>query len=199
MVSTVLYILVSLVMTGDVIYNKLNVPEAMSFVLITINQPIVAQIISAGAILGILAVILAFIYASSNIAMAMSRGGFLPKKLAILSKKGGSPNRALWLIGVIAAVGSGFLDLKNLATFSNVGSICVFALISLNVMVLRKRFPNLKRPFKVPLGSTIPVLAILICIFLLTNLPLTAWLNYLGWLLIGAVIYFTYSMKHVIY
>ncbi|GKQ42370.1 amino acid permease [Companilactobacillus sp. RD055328] len=198
-VSTMMYILVSLVMTGDVVYSELNVPEAMSYVLITINQPIVAQVISVGAILGILAVILAFIYASSNIAMAMSRGGFLPSNLSILNKKTGSPNQALWLIGLIAAIGSGFLDLKNLATFSNVGSICVFALISLAVIVIRIKFPELKRPFKIPFGYTIPILSILTCIFLLTNLPMTAWLNYLGWLLIGLVIYVAYSIRHVIY
>ncbi|MGR3742351.1 APC family permease [Companilactobacillus sp. DQM5] len=198
-VSTLLYIVVSLVMTGDVFYKKLNVAEAMSFVLITTHHPLVAQIISAGALLGIIAVILAFIYASSNIAMAMSRGGFLPKKFSELNNKTGSPNKSLLLIGIVAAVGAGFLDLKNLATFSNVGSICVFALISLAVILLRKLYPNLKRPFKVPFGMIIPVSSILICIFLLSNLPFSAWLNYIGWLLIGLIIYLVYSIKHVEY
>lgn len=198
-VSTLLYVIVSLVMTGAVHYSKLNVAEAMSYVLITIHHPIVAQIVSIGAILGILAVILAFIYASSNIAMAMSRGGFLPASFSKINKKTGSPNHSLWLIGGVAAIGSGFLDLKNLATFSNVGSLCVFLLISVAVIILRKAHPNLKRPFKVPFGLVIPIVSIIVCVFLLINLPLSAWLNYIGWLGLGLIIYFTYSIKNIVY
>lgn len=131
--------------------------------------------------------------------MAMSRGGFLPKKLSELNEKTGSPNHSIWLIGIIAAIGSGFLDLKNLATFSNVGSICVFALISLSVMLIRKRYPKLKRSFVVPFGKIIPICSILICIFLLINLPISAWINYFGWLAIGLIIYLLYSIRHVEY
>lgn len=198
-VSTTLYIIVSLVMTGDVKYNLLNVPEAMSYVLITIKQPMVAQIISAGAVIGILAVILAFIYASSNIAMAMSRGGFLPAMFSKINKNTGSPNDSLWLIGGVTAIASGLLDIKNLATFSNVGSLCVFLLISVAVLLVRKQYPNLDRPFKVPFGPIIPIASVLVCIFLLGNLPFSAWLNYAGWLTIGLVLYLSYSRSHVEY
>ncbi|MFD1471601.1 APC family permease [Companilactobacillus mishanensis] len=198
-ISTVLYIIVSLVMTGDVQYNLLNVPEAMSFVLITIKHPIVAQIVSAGAILGILAVILAFIYASSNIAMSMSRGGFLPPIFSKLNSKTQTPNRSLWLIGITTAVCAGFLDIKNLATFANVGSLCIFFIISLAVLLLRKQHPELKRSFKVPFGVVIPILSALVCLLLLFNLPASAWIKYIGWLAIGLVLYFAYSKSHVIY
>lgn len=196
-VSTLLYIVVSLVMTGVLHYKNLNVPEAMSFVLLENGHGISAQIVSAGAILGIIAVVLAFIYASSNITMSMSRGGFLPSNLSKLNGNTGSPNKALWLIGAIASVCAGLLDIKNLAIFSNVGSLCVFFLISLMVLLLRRQYPKLNRPFKVPFGRIIPVLSMLVCAFLLVNLPLNAWLNYLGWLLIGAVMYLFYSRKNI--
>lgn len=198
-ISTIFYIVVSLVMTGDVKYNLLNVPEAMAFVLITIHHPGVAQIVSAGAILGILAVILAFIYAASNIAMSMSRGGFLPPSISKLSKKSHTPNRSLWMIGLITATCSGFFDIKKLATFANVGSLCIFFIISVAVILLRKQHPELKRSFKVPFGSVIPIASAVVCVILLFNLPGTAWLSYIGWLAIGAVLYFAYSKKHVIY
>ncbi|WP_125713842.1 APC family permease [Companilactobacillus kedongensis] len=198
-ISTILYIIVSLVMTGDVKYNLLNVPEAMSFVLITLKHPIVAEIVSFGAILGILAVILAFIYASSNIAMSMSRGGFLPARFSKLNSKTQTPNEALWIIGIITATCSGLLDIKKLATFANVGSLCIFFLISVAVLLLRKQHPELKRAFRVPFGSIIPTLSALVCILLLFNLPGSAWLNYLGWLAIGVILYFAYSKSHVIY
>lgn len=198
-ISTFLYIVVSLVMTGDMKYNLLNVPEAMSFVLISLDKPFVAQIVSVGAILGILAVILAFLYAASNIAMAMSRGGFLPPMFSKLNEKSKTPNRSLWLIGIITAVASGLLDIKKLATFANVGSLLIFLLISISVLLLRKQHPELKRPFKVPLGSLLPVLSSIVCIVLLVNLPGTAWMNYIGWLAFGVILYFAYSKAHVIY
>lgn len=197
LVATLMYIIVSLVMTGVIKYDQLNVPEAMSFVMLEKGHNIAAQIISAGAILGIIAVVLAFIYASSNVMMSMSRGGFLPKKLSILNQKTGSPNKSLWLIGLIAAICAGLLDIKNLAIFANVGSLCVFFLISLMVILLRRQQPDLERPFKVPFGYTIPILSMIVCAFLLFNLPLNAYLNYAGWLVIGAVIYLLYSVRHV--
>lgn len=198
-ISTILYIIVSLVMTGAVKYNLLDVPEAMSFVLISIDKPIIAQIVSFGAILGIIAVVLAFLYASSNIAMSMSRGGFLPPIFSKLNSKTKTPNRSLWLIGIITAICSGLLDIKKLATFANVGSLLIFFLISVSVLLLRKQHPELKRPFKVPGGRILPILSALVCIVLLTNLPGTAWLNYLGWLAIGVIFYFAYSKSHVTY
>ncbi|MQS53401.1 APC family permease [Companilactobacillus mishanensis] len=197
LVATALYIVVSLVMTGVMKYDQLNVPEAMSFVLLSKGHNVVAQIISAGAILGIIAVVLAFIYASANITMSMSRGGFLPKKLATINDKTGSPNKALWLIGIIAAVCAGLLDIKNLAIFANVGSLLVFFLISLMVILLRRQRPDLNRPFKVPFGYVIPILSMIVCAFLLFNLPLNAWMNYAGWLVIGLVMYLAYSVRHI--
>lgn len=196
-VATALYVIVSLVMTGVVNYTKLNVPEAMSYVLISKGHTFAAQVISLGAILGIIAVVLAFIYASSNITMSMSRGGFLPKKLSYLNKSTGSPNKALWLIGLVSSVCAGLLDIKNLATFANVGSLCVFFLISLMVILLRRQRPDLERPFKVPFGKVIPIISMIVCLFLLFNLPLSAWLNYAGWLVIGTIMYFAFSVKHV--
>lgn len=197
LVATLMYIVVSLVMTGIIKYDRLNVPEAMSFVLLQKGHNIAAQVISAGAILGIIAVVLAFIYASANVMMSMSRGGFLPKKFSVLNDKTGSPNKALWLIGLITAICAGLLDIKNLAIFANVGSLCVFFLISLMVILLRRQHPNLSRPFRVPFGYTIPILSMIVCAFLLFNLPLNAFINYAGWLFIGLMMYLTYSVRHV--
>ena len=138
-ISTALYILVSLVMTGVLSYKDLNVSEAMSYVLLAKGHKYVAEIVSLGAVLGIMAVVFAFIYA---------------------------------------------------------GSLVVFALISLIVIILRYRYPELKRPFKVPFGNVIPVLSVLICIVLLVSISLNAWLTYLLWLLVGLGVYFCYSLRH---
>lgn len=196
-VSTTLYVIVSLIMTGVVHYTELNVPESMAYVLISQGHHLSAQLVSVGAILGITAVVYAFVYAASNITMAMSRGGFLPKKISVINVKTKSPNRALWLIGGVAATLAGFINIKHLAVIANVGSLSVFFLISLIVIILRHRQPDLKRPFKLPFGDTIPIFSMLICGFLLLNTPLHAWIIYTAWLLIGFIVYLLYSRKHV--
>lgn len=151
-VSTLLYILVGFVMTGVMKYKHLNVSEAMSYVLISKGHVMVAEIVSFGAILGIMAVVFAFIYAGSNIIKSMSRNRFLPGKLAELNQQTLSPNRAIWLVGLLAAALAGEFDLHYLALISNVGSLMVFLLISAIVIIMRKKYPDLERPFKVPGG-----------------------------------------------
>lgn len=196
LVSTALYVIVSLVMTGVVPYKKLNVSEAMSYVLISQGHDYVAEVVSLGAVLGIMAVVFAFIYAGSNILKSMSRSRFLPKGLATLNAKTQSPNRAIWLVGLAAAVFAGEFDLHYLALIANIGSLTVFLLISLIVIILRYRYPELKRPFKVPFGNVIPTCSIIICIVLLVSISLKAWATYLVWIALGLIFYFCYSLKH---
>lgn len=195
-ISTALYILVSLVMTGVLPYKKLNVSEAMSYVLLSQGHEVVAEIVSLGAVLGIMAVVFAFIYAGSNILKSMSRSRFLPKDLAAVNSKTQSPNRAIWLVGLAAAVFAGEFDLHYLALIANIGSLMVFMLISLIVIILRYRYPELKRPFVVPYGKILPVLSILICLVLLVSISIKAWLTYLIWIALGLIVYFGYSLRH---
>ena len=196
LVSTALYVIVSLVMTGVVPYKKLNVSEAMSYVLISQGHDYVAEVVSLGAVLGIMAEVFAFIYAGSNILKSMSRSRFLPKGLATLNARTQSPNRAIWLVGLAAAVFAGEFDLHYLALIANIGSLTVFLLISLIVIILRYRYPELKRPFKVPFGNVIPTCSIIICIVLLVSISLKAWATYLVWIALGLIVYFCYSLKH---
>ena len=183
-------------MTGVLSYKDLNVSEAMSYVLLAKGHKYVAEIVSLGAVLGIMAVVFAFIYAGSNIMKSMSRSAFLPQGLAKVKGKTQSPNRAIWLVGLLSAVLAGEFDLHYLALIANIGSLVVFALISLIVIILRYRYPELKRPFKVPFGNVIPVLSVLICIVLLVSISLNAWLTYLLWLVVGLGVYFCYSLRH---
>lgn len=196
-ISTILYIVVGLLLTGVVHYRELDVPEAMAYVLETKGHVWAAQIVSAGAILGIVSVVYAFVYAASNILKAMGRGGFLPQSWAKLNTKTGSPNRALWVVGILAAILAGEFDLQYLALIANVGSLTVFFLISLAVILLRRQYPTIDRPFTIPGGKTIPILAMLICLALLLNIAIDAWLTYLLWLGGGMIIYLAYSHSHV--
>ena len=195
-VSTLMYILVGFVMTGVMKYKHLDVSEAMSYVLISKGHILAAEVVSFGAILGIMAVVFAFIYAGSNIIKSMSRNRFLPGKLAKLNSKTFSPNHAIWLVGILAAILAGEFDLHYLALIANVGSLVVFLLISAIVIIMRKKYPDLERPFTVPGGSVIPTLSIIICIVLLVNISLSAWVTYIVWLLVGMIIYALYGRKY---
>jgi APA family basic amino acid/polyamine antiporter len=143
-----------------------------------------------------MAVVFAFIYAGSNILKSMSRSRFLPKGLAKLNTRTQSPNRAIWLVGLDSAVFAGEFDLHYLALIANIGSLMVFMLISLIVIILRYKYPELKRPFKVPFGNVIPTCSILFCLILLVSISLKAWLTYLLWIVIGLIVYFAYSLRH---
>ncbi|ASB91248.1 amino acid permease [Bacillus sonorensis] len=196
LICTLIYILVCLVMTGMVPYSQLNVPEAMSYVLQVVQQNTVAEIISVGAVIGLMAVIFANTFAATRISFAMSRDGLLPKVFSITGKRSGAPVWNTWITGLITALVAGFVDLKNLSNLANMGALLTFLMVSLSVLILRKTHKDLPRGFKVPFVPVIPILSIGFCLFLIANLPAETWLYFSVWLLAGAAVYFGYSYKH---
>ncbi|MEG0250276.1 MAG: amino acid permease [Peptostreptococcus sp.] len=197
LVSTTLYIVVCLILTGITSYTNLNKPEAMTYVMQLVGQHKVSMIISAGSIIGILAVILAFTLGASNITMAMSRGGFFPNTFSKMNDKSGSPNFSIMCIGLITSLFAGVLDVKALANLANIGSLIAFATLCYIVVKFRKMYPDNIGGFKVPLYPIVPILGIVICAFLILNLDFMSWVSYALWLVIGSLIYFAYSKKHI--
>lgn len=195
-ICTLIYVLVCFVMTGVVSYQELNVPEAMSYVLLKIGQNLVAGFVSIGAVIGIMAVIFAYIYASTRVSLAMSRDGLLPSFFAKMNSRSQAPVQNTWAMGILAALIAGFIDLKELSNLANIGALLTFAMVSLNVLILRKTHPDLSRGFRVPFVPVIPILSIVLCLFLMINLPLTTWMYFSVWILLGIVLYFLYSMNN---
>ncbi|WP_028544532.1 amino acid permease [Paenibacillus taiwanensis] len=194
-VCTLIYVVVCLVMTGMVPYTELNVPEAMAHVLHVVGQDAVAGVIAAGAIIGIMAVVFAYIYATTRVFYSMSRDGLIPKMFAKMNKKE-APTTAVWLTGLVSAFVSGFIDLKELSNLANIGALLTFAMVGVTVMILRKTHPNMQRGFKVPLVPLLPIISVGCCLFLMVNLPLQTWLYFGIWLLLGVIVYFGYSRRH---
>jgi basic amino acid/polyamine antiporter, APA family len=195
-ICTVIYVAVCLVMTGMVPYHELNVPEAMAYVLHAVGQDAVAGIVAAGAIIGIMAVIFAYIYATTRIFYSMGRDGLLPKAFAKMNPKTQAPTMTTWLSGLIAAFVAGFIDLKDLANLANIGALLTFAMVGLSVIILRKSHPTLKRGFRVPLVPILPIISIGACVFLMYNLPSSTWLYFGIWIVLGIAVYFGYSKKN---
>jgi APA family basic amino acid/polyamine antiporter len=197
-ICTIIYVIVCLVMTGMVSYKKLDVPEAMAYVLEVVGQDKVAGIIAVGAVIGIMAVIFAYIYAmqTTRVFFAMSRDGLLPKSFAKINKKTEAPVFSTWLTGIGSALIAGFIDLKELSNLANIGALLTFAMVGVSVIILRKTHPNLKRGFMVPLVPILPIISITCCLFLMVNLPLKTWVYFGIWLFIGIIVYFMYSKRH---
>lgn len=196
LICTVLYISVSAVLTGMVSYTHLNVADPVSFALRVVGQDSMAGIISVGAVAGITTVILALIYAQVRLSYAMSRDGLLPKTLAKVNSKFKTPFINTWITGFVAAGIAGFVDLTTLAHLVNMGTLAAFTLVSLAIIVLRKKHPDLKASFRVPFVPVLPAISALLCLYLALSLPLITWLSFVIWLMIGSIVYFSYSKKH---
>ncbi|PKG24336.1 amino acid permease [Niallia nealsonii] len=195
-ICTTLYIAVSAVLTGMIPFTELNVGAPVALALESVGHNSIAGIISIGAVMGITTVILALIYAQVRLSFAMSRDGLLPKIMSSVNKKTKTPFKNTWLTGSIAACIAGFVDLTTLAHLVNMGTLAAFTLISIAIIVLRKKFPDLKGSFRVPFVPVLPIISALLCLGLAISLPGITWISFVIWLVIGTIIYFLYSKKH---
>jgi APA family basic amino acid/polyamine antiporter len=191
-----IYVIVSLVLTGMVDYTKLNVGDAMAYALNSVGQGWAASLLSVGAVIGILAVILAYVYGASRILFSMSRDGLLPKKYSNVNKETNVPVFSTWIVGGISALLAGVADIKQLADLTNMVLLATFSLVAISIIILRKTHPKLERGFKVPLVPVLPLIAVACCIFLMFSLSKTTWLYFGIWVVLGVIIYGTYSYKN---
>ena len=195
LICTAFYIIVCLVLTGMVPYSQLGKGDALAYVLEAVGQDKIAGIISLGAVIGLLAGPLATMFASIRILFTMSRDGLLPKKLMELNKNG-VPGSTTIGVGILMALLTGFLPLGQLADLANVSWILAFTLVSYSTIVIRKQYPNAKRGFTMSGMPYLPIISILLFIVLLYGIQLSTWIIFGCWILVGLVIYFSYSMKH---
>lgn len=195
-ICTILYIVVAAILTGIVPYDMLGVKNPVAFGIQYINQDWIAGLISIGAITGITTVLLVMMYGQTRLFYAISRDGLLPKALSKVNEKTKTPIINSWTTGIIVSIFAGVVPLNKLAELTNIGTLFAFVVVSIGVVVLRKSQPNLKRAFKVPMVPFIPALAVLFCGYLMFQLPVTTWIGFLVWLVIGLCVYFGYGRKH---
>ncbi len=195
-ICTILYVAVSLVVTGMVKYNQINVKAPLATAFQSVGQNTIATIISYGALLGLTSVILVLLMGQSRVFFAMSRDQLLPPVFSTVSRRFRTPYRTTIVTGVAVAALTFLLSLKTLAELVNIGTLFAFLLVSIGVIVLRRARPDLKRPFRVPLMPLIPILSVLASLWLMLNLQTTTWIRFGVWMLVGLVVYFAYSMRH---
>lgn len=195
-ICTILYIAVSLVLTGIVPFDLLNVKDPVAFALQFIGQDWAAGFISLGAIVGITTVLVVMMFGQTRLFYAISRDGLLPKKLSSVHPKSQVPLTSTWVTGLLVALFAGLVPLDKLAELTSIGTLFAFATVSLGVAVLRKTQPELKRGFRTPLVPLIPILAVLFCGYLMLQLSSFTWQGFGIWLVIGLVIYFSYGYRN---
>ena len=195
LVCTTFYILVCLVLTGVVQYNRLGTGDALAFVLEEVGQNKVAGIVSLGAVIGLMAGILSFIYAGIRITYTIARDGLLPEKLTKVNQNK-VPSTLTWGLGILTALLGGFLPLGKLADLANVASIIAFALVSYTTIVFYKKFPDLKRGFRVPGMPILPIISIILFGALLYSVTITTWIIFVVWVIVGLIVYFAFSYKN---
>ncbi|WP_026692052.1 amino acid permease [Peribacillus kribbensis] len=196
LVCTVLYIIVSGILTGIVPYTELNVKNPVAFALNFIHQDWAAGLISLGAIIGITTVLLVMMYGQTRLFYSISRDGLLPGILSKVNTKTKVPTVGTWITAVLVSFFSGVVPLGKLAELTNIGTLFAFIFVSIGILVLRKTQPDLPRAFKVPFVPWIPILAVLFCGYLVFQLPALTWASFGIWLIIGLAVYFLYGRKH---
>ncbi len=193
---TIIYIVVSGLLTGVVKYDTLNTSSPVADALSAIGFKAGAALVSAGVIAGLTTVMLVLYYGLTRIIFAMSRDGLLPVSLGEVNEKTRTPVRTTVICGVIMAIMAGFIPLGALAELTNIGTLAAFVLVCGGVIMLRVKQPNLPRPFKTPGGLAVPALGVLSCGALICFLPPETHLRFVLWLAVGVVIYFGYGIRH---
>jgi APA family basic amino acid/polyamine antiporter len=191
-----MYIIVTAIMTGIVPYAKfLGIDHPVSLALQYAHETWFAAFVDLGAILGMTTVILVMAYGQTRILFAMSRDGLLPHKLSEIHPRFGTPFFATWIVGIIFGLLSAVVPLGVLGELVNMGTLAAFCLVSVAVIVLRKKRPDLHRAFRCPGVPYVPLLAIAFCAVLMAFLSRTTWAAFLAWLAFGLVIYFAYARQ----
>ncbi|HSO77578.1 MAG TPA: amino acid permease [Bacteroidales bacterium] len=197
-ISTVLYILVAIVLTGIVSYTFLNVADPIAVGVDAMGKGLfwLRPIIKIAAIAGLSSVILVMMLGQPRIFYSMSKDGLLPPMFSKVHPKYKTPYVSTVITGGVAMVLAGILPINILGELVSIGTLLAFAIVCIGIIVLRYKKPDVERPFRTPFVPLVPILGAGICLVQMYSLPLDTWLRLIVWMALGFVIYFTYGIHH---
>ena len=196
-ICTVLYIAMALTITGMVSYKDLNVPHPIDVAVS--RYPALAWLayfVDIGAIAGLASVVLVMLFGQTRVFYSMARDGLLPKMFGEVHPKFRTPHITTIICGLLSISVAGILPVGLLGELVSIGTLLAFVLVSIGIIVLRNKQPNLPRPFRTPLVPLVPILGILICGVQILGLPIDTKMRLIIWLAVGFVVYFGYSKSH---
>jgi basic amino acid/polyamine antiporter, APA family len=197
-VCTLLYVGVSIVLLGMMKYTTFVTGEAAEAPVAYALKMLAASkwsqsVIIIGALMGMISSLLVFQYGQARIWYAMSRDGLFPKFFSAVHPRFKTPHLSTWVAGFAVGIPAGFFAISDAADLTNIGTLFAFVLVSLGVIVLRRTQPDRPRVFKVPLVPWFPIISIILCGGLMTGLTVITWGRFVGWLILGLLIYVFYS------
>ena len=192
---TVIYLIVAAAAVGSVPFAAFSKsPEPLALILRTLGAGTVATVVAAAAAIALPTVLLAFLFGQSRIFLVMARDGFLPQSLAKIDARG-TPARITAMTAVFVAIIAGLVPLDVIASLANAGTLCAFVAVAACVLVLRRRSPGARRPFRTPLAWVVAPAAILGCCYLFTSLQGVTQVAFFVWNGAGLVFYLLYGRK----
>jgi APA family basic amino acid/polyamine antiporter len=196
-ICTVLYIAVAGVLTGMVHWQQINIEAPVAIAFLDRGLSTASHIITLGALAGLTSVMLVMLLGQTRVLYSMANDGLLPKKFfADIHPKFRTPWKNTILVGLLAAILGSVTPIDQLGKMVNIGTLLAFVIVSISVMVLRYTNPSQPRPFRTPWVPLLPILGVITNGYMMIKLGKWNWIRLIGWLLIGLVVYFTYSVKH---
>ncbi|PBN44760.1 amino acid permease [Sphingobium sp. D43FB] len=197
-VCTLIYVLVAAAAIGAMPFTRFaDSPEPLALILREMGRGEVARIVAIAAVIALPTVLLGFLYGQSRIFLVMARDGFLPQSLAKISRRG-TPVRITIVTAVLVAIIAGLLPIDEIAALANAGTLIAFTAVGACLLVLRRRSPDLRRPFRTPAAWFVGLGAIAGCAYLFISLPTDTILACFGWNALGLVVYFLYGQKRAV-
>jgi APA family basic amino acid/polyamine antiporter len=194
---TVLYIAVAAILTGMVPYYRIDVDAPLAHAFGGVGLPWAHFLISVGALTGITSVLMVLMLSQPRIMLAMARDGLLPAGFfGSVHERFRTPWKSTVLTGTAVGLMGSLLPLRVLAELVNIGTLLAFVIVCAAVLIMRRRDPEAKRPFRCPLVPLVPLLGIAFCLLLMFSLPAENWLRLIVWLLFGLAIYLGYGRHH---
>ena len=196
-ICTVLYILYALVLTGVVNYKDLNVAAPLVVAVDRMQGlPWIGKLMKLGSLAGLTSVMLVMLLGQSRVFYSMSRDGLLPKLFSSLHPRYSTPYLSNILLMICVSAGAAFTPISRLGSLTSIGTLFAFVLVCIGIIIMRKKEPNLARPFRTPLVPLVPILGVLANFALMYGLDRLTWLAFFVWMGIGLCVYFAYSRRH---
>ncbi|MGN1055152.1 MAG: APC family permease, partial [Comamonas sp.] len=181
--------------TGMVPYSELAKADnpSLATAFVAVGADWAAQIISIGVLAGMTTVVMVLLMGTARVLLALCRDGLLPRSWGVTSARG-TPVRLQVAVGVVVALLAGFTQVEALEEMINIGTLSAFVMVSVGVLVLRKKNPQ-GSGYRVPFAPVLPVLSAVLCVYLMMNLTTLTWARFLCWMALGVLIYVGYGMR----
>lgn len=195
-ICTILYILYSLVLTGIVNYKDLNVAAPLAVAVDHMKGlPWVGFLMKLGSLCGLTSVMLVMLLGQSRVFYSMANDGLLPPLFSQIHPRFRTPWKSNLLLMVFVSLGAAFTPIARLGNLTSIGTLFAFVLVCIAIIIMRKREPDLPRPFKTPFVPVVPILGVLVNLALMSGLGIITWAAFLIWMSVGLIVYFSYGRK----